>query len=658
MSRIDIKKAQGSLEKFYKSIWFFPLILLLIVVILSSLQISGSSIGAYHELEYGNKEKDNNLILNSPRYLRSDEWLVTTQLTMAQLENNFNPINENLGDGVDMSLIVDAPTFDVGQIFKPQNWSFFFLSPGFAFALKWWLLAYFLIISTYFLVLTILPGNKKIAILIALGFAASPFVVWWYQYITLAPLYYAMFGIVVVKKIIDSKDRRRTLLWSALLAYIVTSFILVLYPPFQIASGLVVLSYLLGYAADNWNKVGVNKNNIIFGLLFSIILTIGFIAITLIPKVESIKAITGTVYPGNRITSSGLSSFPSAPMRLFLGNLSPLMQDDSRVGSVEWVENQSEGSTFFFWTIFLLPLVLFFLRKNKKIQMYWSLVLLIAVGLVYMMWMFIPNLDLLGILTLLNRVPQPRLLIGFGLINLLFIIMFIKLLQDKVIKIDRRGAAIYASVIFVFYLLLDLIISQQTPELMGTKIAILLAFPYAVITYLFLRKKFILSMLVLFLFSLLSVVFIHPVYRGVDVLINSEVSRAINDIDITGDKLWITDKWEYENIALIQGKKTLSGTYVHPNLNMWNKDFPEDGMVYNRYAHIFFAFSSKDTFLTQPKGDVMIVNTPLCGEFMKNNNIGYVLTMTKLDVDENSCIQETRVIERPVSPIYIYRIGF
>lgn len=93
-----------------KSRWSFPLALLIPVIILSALGINGSSVGNYHNLLYGDKQKDPNLIVGEPRPIRSDEWKVWTPTTILQYESNFQTNNELLGTGRNLSFKPEAPT--------------------------------------------------------------------------------------------------------------------------------------------------------------------------------------------------------------------------------------------------------------------------------------------------------------------------------------------------------------------------------------------------------------------------------------------------------------------------------------------------------------------------------------------------------------------
>src|SRR5882724_2794072 len=97
------KLAQTRLQAGLNSIWLFPASLLAILVLLTVFKISGSSIGTYYSYFYGNKP-DPALLLNRPRPIRSDEWLVNTQMGLAQKNEGYPRTNYNIGNGEDMSL--------------------------------------------------------------------------------------------------------------------------------------------------------------------------------------------------------------------------------------------------------------------------------------------------------------------------------------------------------------------------------------------------------------------------------------------------------------------------------------------------------------------------------------------------------------------------
>ena len=169
--------------------WLFPGLVISLLIGLSVMQLSGSSVGVYDSF-FGRSTPD--LVNGQPRTVRSDEWMVTTPLTAAQQAEQFPTTNQDIGEGQDMSLVVDVPYADWSSLFKPQNWAFFWLPLDMAFAFKWWSLAALLLLAVYSFVLFFAPQRYLLAALISLAFLFSPFIQWWYQSITVLPIAYGL----------------------------------------------------------------------------------------------------------------------------------------------------------------------------------------------------------------------------------------------------------------------------------------------------------------------------------------------------------------------------------------------------------------------------------------------------------------------------------
>ena len=141
----DGQKLNKLIKRHYK-VFIFPLVLTLLLLSLTLLKIHGSSIGRYHEMFYGESIKDESLLLNNPRGVRSDEWLRWTQYTVSQDKNNFESSNEFFSNGIDITKLHEAPAKSWSDIFKPSNFSFFVLLFEHAFAFKLWFLIYAVIL--------------------------------------------------------------------------------------------------------------------------------------------------------------------------------------------------------------------------------------------------------------------------------------------------------------------------------------------------------------------------------------------------------------------------------------------------------------------------------------------------------------------------------
>jgi hypothetical protein len=621
----------------------------------------------YHSAFYGENSKDPDLLLNHPAGIRSDEWIVNSQKTIAQKNNGFSEVNPNLGNGEDVSLLYDLPYKGWTELFKPHNIGFLVLPFDIAFALHWWILAYLLVLSCYFFVLLLLPKKFLLAALLSIGFLCSPFIQWWYLYATLGSVYYALFGIVTVAMLLRSKKRSHTIAWAALLSYITVAFALVLYPPFQIPCALAALFFTVGYFLNIRKTLSTQllRTNLLFGL--AAIMVAGLvIGLALYQKQDIVKTINNTAYPGQRIVHSGGYNAE----QLISGNLSPLLQITNRashylrpeIGAV----NQSEAANFILLAPFILPFLLFITwkkyRRNGQID--YMTISMTILAVILCVWLFVPGLDLLGKFSLLNKVPPGRLILGVGLVNFILLILFIRSYATFKKSLTIYQSLFYALIIFVFYLLVNLDVARQMPEFIGYKSAILLALPTAVIVFLFLRKWPILAISALLAFSYLSIFHIHPLYRGTEVLTQTPLVQAIQQIGKTSDKKWVGEDLLLENFTSMSGVPSLTGVYMYPQLNIWNNlTKSHEEKTYNRYAHVNFNLD-RNPATTIPSSFTLVspdqfrINAEPCNDFFKQNNVGFLLSSGKFAEGDAPCLTVIKVVSYPQATYYIYRVNF
>jgi len=649
--------------KLSKSIWLFPVLCTIVLLLLTAFKISGSSIGIYNDMLYGPGHKDNHLLLNKPRSIRSDEWVWNSQMIMAQANNRFDRINPNLGRGQDMSLIIDVPYKDWSAIFRPQNLVFFILPFQNAFAFKWWMMAFLLVIGCYFFVLYLLPKRRLIAASISLALLFSPFIQWWYQYITLAPIYYSFFALTVFMYFLKAKTRKREILLALLLAYLLVCFVLVLYPPFQIACGLTALAFAIGHLINERREL--QKNDLLNRLCYFLgsFIVAGFISLLFIhTRSAAVHSIENTTYPGHRTTQSGGYNFE----HLFSGHLDFQLQFSSKADKYQipknGLTNQSEDSNFLLLLPFLLlPSALLIYRDRKaKVPVDFALLFVNAAFLVACLWLFVPYLSILSRLTLLSRVPENRLIIGLGLLNIFQLVLIMRRLHaDKKRFLPNSWLVVYSILIFATELLLAIHAKNTFPGYIGIYRSIAFSLPVPVIIYLLLTKRLQLASLGLLAFCIFMTTGVNPLYRGTDIITNSKVSRDIRHIAAIDKGNWASENAYLENFALLNGAHSLSGVYSYPQLGIWRQVSGADPNIYNRYAHVTFNFYRDDAQQIPTKvelsgGDHFGIFTEPCSSFMKNNNVRFLITSSPLN-NNASCAHLIDRINYPASQVLIYR---
>lgn len=656
---------RDGLSRLMRSVWFFPALLVVILFCLTALRISGSSIGAYYNAFYGNNSKDPSLLLNHPEGIRSDEWLVTTQLTIAQSVAGYPRVNPNIDSGRDMSIVGDAPYKDWSTIFKPQNLAFFILPLEYAFAFKWWLLLTLTIISLYFLVLRFFPGKRMFAALIGTATGCSPFLFWWYATGTLGPIFYGSFIILLGMRIINGDKftlfggrfgQYSTLIYSLSLAYLISCFALLLYPPFQIPVGLVIVVLLAGMYIE---KFGFGKklfHQPSLGRLctfFTGILLAGLVVFSFVhTRTNVISAIQHSNYPGVRSINSG----GSPVHELFSTFLQPELQSISHAAN--YYTNQSEASQF----ILLLPFlfipgfVLLYKERRSLRRVNWPLLATQLLITVFLLRLFFPHLNSLDRLLGLNQVPHSRLFIGLGFIGVIQLILILTSLER--LKIKQRALSLHAG----YYALVCLAVLAWSGQFnhdhwpifaRSVYLVGFLAIWFSLIIYSFLSKRLILGASLLFLFTMASVFHIHPLYRGLGPYYNGAIVKAIQEVSKPGDTWVNLDNLLYENAPLLANRNSLSGIKPYPDPKIWELTGDSQAkLITNRYAHVIFNSDPgliNQLVLTGPDSfQVKFACTPFIISQVK-----FALTPHTLDLP---CATDIKEISYPNVTFYIYKI--
>lgn len=657
---------KDELKKFSKSIWFFPAVLLIPLLLLTVFKISGSSIGIYNSFFYGSSKQDANLIVGQPRSIRSDEWLVASQQIAAQAASNFPRENVDIGNGQDMTTL-DVPYKEWSVLFKPHNLVFFVLPFDFAFAFRWWAFAYLLIVSAYLFIVTLLPSRRLFAALTSVAFLFSPFVQWWYAYGTFASLYFSLFIITAGILLLRSPRLKAKLAWGFLIAYLLGCLFLVLYPPFQIVCGIIVLGLLIAFLVETSSSdKQALKQNILVALMAGI-LGISILGAFVITRLDVINTINSTAYPGQRIQLSGGYEVK----HLFMGHLAPQHQSDEKSQKYDFkkegITNQSEAAGFLMVSTFLVIPSLAMLRGTRKTATSrdWPLLITCLLSLMLLAQLFINQFNVFAKLLLLDKVPHNRLLIGFGLLGIVHLTLFIRHQEKfKDFKFSRVFVWIYVTVVLLLQLYLSHYAIVNFPGFIGAPKALILSLILPISLYFLLTRRYIMSAILLLLFSVASSIQVHPLYRGVDPLVENPLSTTIHRLSSKQPGKWAAESIILENMAAVNGAPSLSGVYAFPQENIWVKldNGQEELESYNRYAHANFSFDRDQTqsvpsniSLISP--DNFVIKTEACSSFIKLNAVRFIIALSPIK-DSTGCLVLASKIDYSAMPLYIYELQY
>lgn len=636
----------------------FPLGLVLVVFILTLLKLSGTSIGVYNEKFYGENSHDSNLVTGHPQDVRSDEFLVITQLTIIQANNHFSKFNPYQNGGKDVSVLLDVPYLEWSTVFKPQNFPFYVMPLENAFALKWWGMLVALLISSYYFFLRLVSKNRiLIAVAGSILIAFSPFVFWWYQAGTIMTLAYGFILMIISISIIDQLQRRashekhsiiKLLLKCILLAYILVCFALNIYPPFQIPIALVTAAYVAGYLL-NTTKFNV-KRILIFITPFVVtaIVSVIVLLVFIMTRQSTFDSIANTVYPGKRIVPSGQGYYPP---HLVTSYLQPQLQRDSR--GPGYIINQSESSNFIVTSVLTLVPSIYLLYKGYRRRKYdMILVTTSLLNIIFLSHILLPLPHIFTKLTLLSSVPQQRLIIGMGMLGVVQLIHIASImLKSKSSIFTKRFVVFFVGCLTLVGLIAGLITAHDYPKFVSQPwlIASLLAF-YSIGILLFFSNKLKAGLLILAAMSIGSVVAIHPLYKGLSPIYRNEISKSISDISPSNSTWGVVDGTLINNLPQIAKRNTISGIEYYPNTSYWSKKVGSAyNSTYNRYAHVTLSDHPYDIILMQ--SDLFMVSIR-CDKAV-TKDLDFILSTKTLS---QPCLQFIKSINYPAAQYYIYKV--
>ncbi|MDA8208935.1 MAG: hypothetical protein M0Z92_08055 [Actinomycetota bacterium] len=620
----------------------FPALLILLALIFSALQISGTSIGILNPPGH-----NSNLIAGSPKAIRSDEWSVSTPLTIASARQHFS---ERLYDGAgshNTSVVLDVPNNSWTTIFKPYNWPFFVLPLANAYALKWWLLFLFLVLPTYWLAL-LLTRKVSAAILVSLGMSLSPFFAWWYEAGALDSVGFMVAIMLLVLLVLRNAERRISYLYAGLLAYFLVAFTILLYPPFQIPLAYTAAAFLLPFVIRDLVLVSDQKRARRFALLggavvAAIVILVGYMQ----SEIPTITKIVNTVYPGNRIAVGATANI----LQLFSPWVGIFIA--SHPTAIAANSNASEISSFF-----LLAPVLFFFTplagKWRRSRTYGASQFLIALTMIALLaWMYVGFPAPIATLTLLDRVTSQRAIVGVGLASWLLILLFIADFEfskgtsaEETAPSARAAWPRVALGVATFGLVIGYGARQMqlTYPALGVSMYLVGIFVVLVLIGLILlvKARYIVASVFLLPVLALQAVTVNPLYRGLSPLVNPTLQTNVDKIERLVPALpsrtppgWLVVGPPIAFLSMIgTGAYVFNATSQYPDISAWKVIDPSGGSesIWNRYAHVVYQPAANTALiLSNPSPDTVIVSGSPCSPAFAKLDIRFLLTQSPLN---------------------------
>lgn len=634
--------------------WVFPIVVGVLFVVLTASGLNGSSIGAL--TSHG--AAGSGVIAGNPREVRSDEFLVRTPIVAGQAERGFpSEVESGIGEH-DVTVLVDVPTTNWAMLFRPHEWGYMVLPLDQAFAFDWWGLSAVLLLGTYglLLVLTRRPLWSSIG---AVVLWASPFFAWWYLALSLAVAGYGLGGAaLLLASFVPGLSAR--LRWGlvAASAYVLSCFALTFYPPFQVPLAIVAAAVAAGWTWQLVARAEVSWRPVLLNTAVAGGVTAVVAGMFLLTRRDTLSAIVNTAYPGNRRVDGGGAS-PGYLASAWFG-LKYVQEPAEMRGRV--LPNESEASSFLMLGVFLLPVLplLWGRVTAASDRLRGATIGALAGTALIAVHMYLSLPALLARVTLLDRVPPQRAVIGLGLGSLLIAVLVgVQLDRSDSVSMPRRLLCAAVTAVIAGGYVLGLASQFQhsgAPVGRNTTAAALLAV-CVVVGLFFLRPLFGLAALAVC--GLAVALPVNPLNHGLGTLTDAPLTKAVEQIARRSHgpaDAWLNTIDMSVPALAASGVDDVSAVNLYPDHAAWSVLDPDGSErdIWNRYAHTRWVL---DPTATEPRialltNDTVSIAVDPCGRQLDELHVGHVVTPKPLEAPCLRPVLRTTALDG--GPAYIY----
>ena len=594
-------------------------------------------------------DQPSDIIFGKTRLTRSDEYLTYTPMLLSQ-DPDYNYFSDVLrGTKTDMFMIYGQPVKNVVCIFRPFLLGFLFLGSAKGLSFLWILKLVLLFLITFEFLLLITRKNKKLSFVGSVLITFAPVVQWWWTPSGIVEIIiYGELLVVLLNNYLLQKKFIIRILELFTISVLIGSYILVLYPAWQVPFAYIFSFSFLGICLENCNKYKFHKKDIIFILSCMILLLFAAIYIYYKSK-ETIDIIINTAYPGLRFEMGGDSSF--VDFFKYWGNLFFAFSEQNLKTNV------CEFSSFF--DFFPIGLILSFavLFKDKIKDKF--LIILLLLDLFFILWCIIGCSEIVAKITMLRVSSTIRIVAILGYLNILILLRSLILQKYKFSVLN----SVIISFVVTFLIVYSNIIFYKTYfDILKISITAVMCF---ILLYIILRNKinkFFIILITLMMF--VAGALVNPIQKGINVVRNFELYKVIKNINTQDRGIWITEgdnvMFGFRNLPIMVGASSFNSTNTYPNLQVFKNLDKENkyNKIYNRYAHIYINLvKDNDTEkFSLGQEDVVIIN--LTVEDVGNLGIKYILTRRKLEDFGNDRILFEQIFYTYKDDLdfYIYKI--
>jgi len=439
-------------------------------------------------------------------------------------------------------------------------------------------------------------------------------------------------GIIVLLKLYTSHKFIVRFFYVAILGYCIDGYVFVLYPAWQVPFGYIflIIALWLIIKKNKWKNWGICFENIILFIFFLICV---FLPISYVfwESWNTIQIIMQSTYPGERFISGGNLSWNS----LFRYNTNYILPYLFPV-------NQAQFELATFMGFFPIGIILFFLNYIRNKEKDRLVELLILLNFIFLFFCFIPWPSIFLHMTFLHMVPEPKLIIAIDFLNL---IILLRMLENIQLNVKLKEI----SFILMLYGTVTAIAVKPylSDKLYGIEIAIILVVLLPIVFLLFRCKN---KIVVFFIISLITGMFVNPISRGVNCIYGSDLASKIIEIAAVDKGKWIVDYMDDKKVfsicamnsfPIMFGAPTINSTNPYVYWPRWEKLElnAEQKRAINRFCFMNIKISTNKTNIfcyNENKMTPDIVNIELNTHDIEKLNVKYILSekdLSKLSDD-------------------------
>lgn len=611
----------------------------LLATLYVAMQLNQSSIGIWESI-YPRQPVEQMVDIGTPKLIRVDEWRVQTPWVLNQVLRGSPMHNQNVG-AESSPLIASLPVDSVLGLpnLKFTGFLLFDIDRGVSW---WWAYKSFALMFCFlWLNLLLTRGNLTASLLGTAWIYFSSFIQWWFS--SNLPEIMIAFAAGVIGAIYALFSARRGLIamGCVLMFFAAANVALNLYPPFVVPLAYLGVAILVGYGLryasfSQWrDRIGFRAVSILLAAAAIAAYAVAYVT----AAADSIEAMLGTVYPGQRVAESGGVPLAKVVYGFF---------EVFRLGEQHFPfppTNASEASSF----VLLSPLMLLVIPWRSWFRRESALLATLAcfclVASVWIVMVDAPaHLERLMQLAGWSLVTPKRAVMALGVGSILGCTVLFARMQAGSGAIHREDVRrMSVVVVLVGVVTLGWGLSQIDPGFFSWKVIGIgaLAGSLAAAGLALGRTSLLAAGLAIFALPILS---INPLVSGISAITEKPILLAAKNQSSATESKWVVigDSTFTQGLKA-HGLSVFAGTQYLPDRKSLSILDPnsEYERIWNRYATVrVISDPSKDKpSFRQTRGDQYFIALRVCGGWLARLGITHVAYTIPVPAEDLACLQ-------------------